>query len=54
MASRGMNSSAMKVSLRPSATITMKPEETSLPVPAVVGTATSGAMAPTLPRATPA
>ena len=43
MAILGTNDQLWKPSLRPSSTITMAPRATSLPVPAVVGTAISGA-----------
>ena len=41
-ATLGMRCQAWKPSLRPSSTMTMAPRATSLPVPAVVGTAISG------------
>ena len=43
IAAFGMNSGLAKVSLRPSFMIMTNPTETSLPVPAVVGTAINGA-----------
>ena len=41
-ATLGIRCQAWKPSLRPSCTMTMAPRATSLPVPAVVGTAISG------------
>ena len=43
MATLGTRCQLWKPSLRPSSTITIAPRATSLPVPAVVGTAISGA-----------
>ncbi len=54
MAISGVNAGDTKVSLRPSSTTMMKPLETSLPVPAVVGTATSGSRAVVGSREMPA
>jgi len=45
MAALGIRCQEWKPSLRPSSTIRMAPRATSLPVPAVVGTAISGATA---------
>jgi hypothetical protein len=42
MAALGIRCQLWKPSLRPSSTMTMAPRATSLPVPAVVGTAISG------------